>query len=184
MSKIITVLRGGGEYTEEHVERLRKQCRGYPFEVLDDSRMLHGFPGWWAKIELFRFKGPYLYMDLDTMIVGPLDDLLAAAEKHEFIALRDFYKPTQMGSGLMAWNGDMSRIYDRFLEHPEKHMVRCKTPARWGDQGFISDCDLGSVAYWQDVLPSQVVSWKRDGVTADANVVCFHGKPRPWDVGL
>jgi hypothetical protein len=184
MSEIITVLKRGGEYDDSHVERLRKQCRGYPFEVLDDDRMLHGFPGWWAKIELFRFKGPYLYMDLDTMITGPLDTLLAAAEKHDFIALRDFYRPNQMGSGLMAWRGDMSHIYDRFLEDPQGHMARCQTPKRWGDQGFISECDLGDIRYWQDVLPGEVVSWKRDGVTGDANVVCFHGKPRPWDVGL
>lgn len=183
MTVILTVLRRGGEYTDEHVDRLRQQCRGYSFEAIQDEDMLHSFPGWWAKIEAFRRKGPILYMDLDTLITGPLDDLFNAVEQHDFIALRDFYRPTQMGSGLMGWRGDMSEIYNTFLTNPEAHMKRCRTTKCWGDQGFI-DGVVKQKTYWQDVLPGQVVSYKKHGVTQDANVVCFHGKPRPWDIGL
>lgn len=183
MTRILTVLKRGGEYTDEHVDRLRAMCDGYSFEAICDEDMLHGFPGWWAKLEVFRFKGPILYMDLDTSITGPLDDLLAAAEQHDFIALRDFYRPTQMGSGLMAWSGDISYVYHEFLLNPEGHMKRCRTPKCWGDQGFI-DGVVRRKTYWQDILPGQVVSYKKHGITNDANVVCFHGKPRPWDIGL
>ena len=125
-------------------------------------------------------------MDLDTLVCGPLDPLLEAAETHHFIALRDFYRPNQMGSGLMAWSGDMSRLYRAFAENPTGHMDRCRTPTRWGDQGFIDPLTKDR-RHWQDVLPDKVVSWKvhcKDGIPDTASVVCFHGQPRPWDVGL
>lgn len=189
--KILTVLRSGGEYTKDHVERLRWQCDRYAFGVefhclTDlDGTLQHGWPGWWSKIEAFNIKGPVLYMDLDTTVRGDLSPLLAMAEKHDFIALRDF-NPNQreMGSGLMAWSGDMSRIYDEFTEDPEGHMARCRTPRYWGDQGFIEPLTPGR-KYWQDLLPGAVVSYKmhcRNGIPEGARVICYHGKPRPWEV--
>lgn len=196
---IVTVLRSGGEYGPEHVRRLFYQCRQFApeagFVCLSDQplplpirwiRLQHDWPGWWAKIEAFRLACPVLYMDLDTSIVGPLDQLLAAVEQHEFIALRDF-NPGQreMGSGLMAWRGDMTRIFKAFRAGPDEIMARCSTPRLWGDQGFIETQTEGR-AYWQDILPGAVVSWKKhcqSGVPDGARVVCFHGKPRPWEIG-
>jgi hypothetical protein len=39
---------------------------------------------------------------------------------------------------------------------------------------------------WQELVPDQVFSYKahiRDrAVPPSARVVCFHGKPRPWEV--
>lgn len=194
---VLTVLRSGGEYTTAHVDRLREQLKQHapkvPLICLSDVptvvpryALTMGWPGWWSKIELFKVTGPVLYMDLDTSIVGPIDDLLDAVTRHEFIALRDFNAPSrEMGSGLMGWSGDMRRIYDEFAIDPAGHMARCRTSRHWGDQGFIEPL-TPTRAYWQTLLPGQVVSWKkhcRGGIPAGARVVCFHGKPRPWDVG-
>lgn len=187
--RIVTVLKSGGEYRSEHVDRLRAQCARFApdaeFVCLDDERLEHSWPGWWSKIETFRIVGPVLYMDLDTTIIADLTPLLAVAEQHEFVALRDF-NPSQreMGSGLMAWSGDMSRIYDEFADDPHGHMDRCRTPRFWGDQGFIEPLTQGR-EYWQDLLPGAVVSYKkhcRGGVPDGARVICYHGKPRPWEV--
>ena len=190
-AKIITVLRSGGEYRAEHVERLRKQCEvhapGVEFLCLSDldGGLVSDWPGWWAKIELFRLRGPVLYMDLDTTVIDDISPLLRIAEDHDFVALRDFNpKQRAMGSGLMAWSGDMSRIHAEFSASPAAHMKRCTTPAAWGDQGFIEPLTPDR-AYWQDLLPGAVVSWKKhcgSGVPDGARVVCFHGKPRPWEV--
>lgn len=194
---ILTVLRSGGEYRPEHVLRLRDQCARHapdtPFVCLSDidvpgvrvRQLAHGWPGWWSKIEAFGVPGPVLYMDLDTTVRGDLSPLLAAACLHPFIALRDF-NPDQreMGSGLMAWSGDMRRILAAFLADPDGHMARCRTSRHWGDQGFVEPLTPGR-AYWQEVIPGMVASWKmqcRDGVPSDARIVCFHGQPRPWHV--
>jgi len=193
---ILTVLRSGGEYTVDHVERLRHQVREHapkdtPFICLTDHGsnplFLHDWPGWWSKIEALRFAGPILYMDLDTHIVGDLSPMLSCIADHEFIALRDplIARPT-LASGIMAWRGNQRRIYERFRQNPQAHMARCRFRNKWGDQGFIAE-DVTFPAYWQDLFPSQIVSWKvdcRDGIPPDARIVYFHGKPRPWDVGL
>lgn len=193
MTRIFTVLRSGGEYRPEHVERLRRQCAvhapGVEFVCLSDvgvPALRHDWPGWWAKIELFRFTGPILYMDLDTTVCGDLAPLLDAAQRHEFIALRDF-SPTRkgMGSGLMAWAEDARWIYDRFKHDPERYMRECQSFHSWGDQGFINQ-HTPDRAHWQDILPGSVVSYKRHCLPKTpegARVVCFHGNPRPWEIG-
>ena len=190
-AKILTALRSGGEYEEGHVERLREQCSKHApdveFQCLTDldGTLRHGWPGWWCKMELFRVTGPVLYMDLDTTVVGDIGPLLGLAECHRFIALRDF-NPAQrdMGSGLMAWNGDISFLYVLFAHDPERHMAENRS-GRWlGDQGFI-DRNVGHREHWQNLLPGAVVSYKKhclSGVPKDARVVCYHGKPRPWEV--
>lgn len=194
MTTVLTVLRSGGEYRPEHVERLYAQCEGHEFLCLSDIPldvphylMLHKWPTWFSKIEMFRLRGPILYMDLDTSVTGDLGPLLEAATQHDFIALKNPMKsPSRFGSGLMAWQGDLSHIYDRFRETPQHHIQRCQTRARWGDQGFIAECEPDPVL-WQDLFPGEILSWKADcteGVPPQARIVYFHGYPRPWDIGM
>jgi hypothetical protein len=191
---VLTVLRSGGEYRPEHVTRLYDQCIGQAFLCLSDVdlpvphyRMQHGWPGWFSKLEMFRLHGPILYMDLDTTVTGDLTPLLDAAEEHDFIALRNpLPTPSRFGSGIMAWRGDMSRVYKRFKEAPAYHAARCTTQQVWGDQGFIAETETPS-AYWQDLFPGQIASWKvdcKEGVPPDARVIYFHGYPRPWQIGM
>lgn len=187
---ILTVLRSGGEYRQEHVDRLRKQCETHapdvPFLCMTEGNGLkHDWPGWWAKCETFRVRGPVLYMDLDTTICGDLTPLLDVACNHDFVALRDFNPHMRdIGSGLMAWRSDMRGLYETFIDDPAMHMASCQTRRWFGDQGFI-DRHVGAREYWQTLLPGAVVSYKkhcRGGVPEGARVICYHGKPRPWDV--
>jgi hypothetical protein len=190
-ARILTVFREGGDYRPEHVERIRKQCARHApdteFLCLEGPLLTNDWPGWWSKIHLFLHPGPVLYMDLDTLIVNSLQPLLDAAEQHEFIALLNpMDTPSKFGSGLMAWNGDLRYIYDRFAADPGYHMARCKTSQLWGDQGFISE-DCPDPAFWQDLFPDEILSWKVDcktGIPHKARVVYFHGQPRPFDIGL
>lgn len=193
---ILTVLKSGGDFRTEHVLRLRDQCRAYApgvqFECLTDIiglpqsvGLTHNWRGWWSKMEAFGIKGPVLYLDLDTTIVAPLQPLLDVACSHAFVGLRDFgYPARELGSGLMAWNGDQSHILAAFRADPDAAMAECSTPAKWGDQGFIEPLTPDR-EYWQDLLPDAVVSYKKHcmgGIPSGAVVVCHHGKPRPWEV--
>jgi len=191
---ILTVLRSGGEYTPAHVERLYRQCAAYPFLCLSDVelpvphyRMLHDWPGWFSKLEMFRLQGPILYMDLDTAVTGDLNPLLDAVRQHDFIALRNpLDTPSRFGSGLMGWRDNLNHVYRRFAQAPDYHARRCTTPQVWGDQGFIAE-DEPHPVFWQDMFPGQILSWKvdcKEGVPPEARVVYFHGQPRPWDVGM
>jgi len=156
--------------------------------------LIHRWPGWWSKIELFRpglFEGPILYADLDTVILGALDDMVLG---HRFTVLRNFWADRQgadrVGSGLMAWDADLSVIYREFCESSQLVMRDYTTTERWGDQTFIKDHTPIEPERWQDKHPGRIFSYKRHVVPAGgrvpegASVICYHGKPRPWHTPL
>lgn len=204
---VVCVLRAGGGYDAEYVERLKAGVEKHLpaehlFVCLSDVPvpchripLKHDWPGWFAKMEVFRSPEPVLYFDLDTIICGDLTDIAAQAAQSEFTALRDFYRENGLGSGMMAWNVDMRRLYDQFAADPKGFQAHY---GQRGDQVFIEDhVNLPGVARWQDRLPGQVVSWKAhvrkaeniresgDGsIPPGARVVCFHGLPRPRDTEL
>lgn len=196
--KIVTVLRSGGDFAPDHAIALQAQCKrhapGVEFLCLTDFRdvpgrrsLTHRWPGWWSKIEAFRVPGPALYMDLDTVVTGDLGPLLEVARREWFTVLRDFNpQQRELGTGLMAWSGDLSIIYRRFLKDPAGHMAANSNPRHWGDQGFI-ERQPEPRGYWQEHVPGMVVSWKKHclggRIPEGARVVCFHGEPRPWAVG-
>tara|TARA_R100001244_G_scaffold47793_2_gene42606 strand:- start:1623 stop:2222 length:600 start_codon:yes stop_codon:yes gene_type:complete len=192
------VLRSGGEYKSEHVERLRRQIAehlpGVPFLCLTDMALpaditalplAHRWPGWWSKIELFRpdIDGAILYLDLDSSAVGDLSDMTAV---NRLAIMRDVYRPDGLQSSVMFLpQSERGRVWREWMRCPEKWMRFYRVG---GDQAFLERLWLKSAARWQDILPGQVVSFKADkiaerGVPENARVVAFHGKPRPWDVG-
>lgn len=183
------VLKTGGEYNRHHVEKLRDMVGDCDFVCLSDDPSVpgyvplkHNLPGWWSKIELFALPGPILYFDLDTVVLDEIDDLMAAIEQHDFLILRDVYRgkddPMAMQSSVMGWRGDMSYVYDLFMVDPAAWMTSLRD-----DQRFLEKVVEGAT-YWQDVLPGALVSFKVNvqgkHVPKDAQVIFFHGQPRPW----
>jgi hypothetical protein len=145
------------------------------------------WPGWWAKLQLFRVAtGQCLYLDLDTVIVGNLDRLVSKQLSMPANWAQSGHGGCQ--SSVMSWGEDYSFIAEAFdpdlLGEPVngncgpygKHRL-------WGDQEFISDVmgDPGEV-----VIPMpHIYSYKyhaRNGCPEDASVICFHGEPKPGQV--
>jgi hypothetical protein len=131
--------------------------------------------------------GDFLFMDLDTVITGPLDDILAVKK---LTLLRDFYRngvklKEGLGGGLMYLPADKavrSPVWDFWMQQPQLQM---KVYSR-GDQFLFEKFWLNTAARWQDVVPGQVVSWKvhcQNGVPPEARLIAFHGQPRPFAVG-
>lgn len=195
MLRVLSVLKSGGDFDEEYVRRLYcgvEYNRGVEcsFTCLSDVYnsngimtvpLVSGLSGWWAKLELFRFIGPVVYFDLDTLIVGRLDELfrLILASKQTIFMLRSF-RSNQPASGVMGWNGDFRFVYEDFKQ---QDISRYR-----GDQEYISAtlAHRGvQPEFIQDHFPG-VYSFKRHcqkGIPKDARIVCFHGRPRPKDVG-
>lgn len=207
MITVACVLRSGPEYRVEHVVALRDGVRrhlslphrfvcltdlGGEVEAADIEPVdiPERWPGWWSKICLFRpglFDGPVFYADLDTIIVGQLDSIVLG---HRFTVLQNFWKPHNIGSGLMAWNANLSQIYARFEAAPARFMEEYRTPDKWGDQAFILNHSPIPPDRWQAKHPHRIFSYKRDivrrrgVVPQSASVICFHGQPRPWSTPL
>lgn len=210
MLTVACVLRSGPEYKASHVAALRDDVTKHltvphRFVCLSDCDvpceripLAHRWPGYWSKIELFRpglFDGMALYIDLDSAIVKQLNDL--TAYPHRFTMLRDFYWPEFPASGVMAWSVDLSAIYHAFAANPKPYMLAKPTRGAWGDQGVIAKCAPVAPEFWQDIFPRKIVSYKAhvrkpqhpresgDGcVPADAALVAYHGRPRPWQAPL
>lgn len=157
---------------------------------VDHIPLVHGWPGWWSKMELFRpnlFTGPVLYIDLDTVIINNIDNFVSLPQDGAFYMLRNFthgrIDKQACGSGVMAWSGDYSHLYREFLRDPDKHMTEYRTPLRWGDQGFIGEHQR-SKKFLQDAYPGEIISYKVDYLHGKESIdgvkiVCFHGRPKP-----
>lgn len=178
------VLRSGGDFGPEHVQWLARQVPGLvcladvPVPGVETVALQHDWPGWWAKMEAYgpAIDGDILLIDLDTVV------LRLPETPTETTVLRDFYAPEVMGSGfLFVTAADRARIWEAWLANPAKHMRdNQRWPEAWGDQGFLRPL-IGDAAKWGDNVRSYKVHCT-GGVPAGTDVVCFHGKPRPWDV--
>lgn len=137
--------------------------------------------GWYNKIFLFK-DGLFpagdriLFFDLDTVIVGKLDDL--AAYDGPLALLRDFYRPLGCQSSIMAWEaGKHSDIWSLYVDesYPE-------VPG--GDQAWI---EAFRAVRLQDKFGPMFASYKvnncRSAPSNNASVIVFHGNPRPHECG-
>lgn len=208
MTRIVTVLQtralnalqpGSSEFNYKHVKALYAQCRewsnGVDFQCLTNEKiggidcvpLKRNWSGWWSKLELFdpELPGDFLFVDLDTVIKGPLTDILAVSK---LTMLRDFYRDGKklkegLGGGLLYLpHKARQSVWDDFTANPALSMRLFPR----GDQFLLEQHYLNTAQRWQDVVPGQVVSWKvhcQHGVPPEARVICFHGKPRPWEVG-
>ena len=197
---IACVLKSGGEFTVDHVERLRNMVGRnvtipYRFVCLSDIDLdiceriplKDNYPDWWSKIELFRpdleLNAKTAYFDLDTDITGNIDNILIA-NGFDFALLEPWGLRNERsriyGSGMMLWknDGEYSFLYDKFNKDVIKRYR--------GDQEYISSSlkEHGNFHLLKEVATG-IYSYKKhclSGLPEDAKIVCFHGKPRPWQV--
>lgn len=198
MTKIVCVLRSGGDYGPEHVAALRKAVTPHEVICITDAWeadnvpepkvvMAHDWPGWWAKMNVMdvaAIPGDILFSDLDAIIYD-IEPILAACKGDMPILLEDFLRKGGLQSSLMYLpKRHRLEAWQAFKSDPEAIMARFQ---RGGDQQFLETLWLGDAARWQDVLPEQIVSYKRDcwnGAPPDAKMIVFHGSPRPWETEL
>lgn len=201
------VYRSGGHYGKDYVEKLKESVDKYStmeFRCLSDDPTVpgylpleHDWPGWWSKMELFRpdIEQDILYMDLDTVLCGPISLIESVCGKHSLpIMLRDFYSPERLASGVM-WLPKRYRglVWKAWTKDPIGVMARCGS---YGDQMLIGEVYAGLAMQWQSLLPDTFASYKAHVLkkvppTVDVievepelvKVVCYHGRPRPRETG-
>lgn len=197
--------RPGGGYTDEYVYNLQRAVARYVqvphrFVCLTDQRLkcetiplVTRWPGWWTKLELFRprlFDGPVVYLDLDTVLVSDITDIVT--EAYDFACATNWKGGgAHISSAVMAWNGllDLSHIFTSFrLEMRREY----ETWQFWGDQGHVQRF-LGRpfedlLARWpKRIVHTKTHIWNSRRATpaaapAGASIVCFSGKPRPHEL--
>src|SRR5690606_34803109 len=108
---------------------------------------------------LFRpdIPGDIFYLDLDTLVIAPLDDVANAGR---LTMLRDFYRPERPASGVMylpevtRW-----RIWEEWIKYGPDNAMR--DFAAGGDQAFLGTLDpIKRTAHFQDLFQDQIISYK------------------------
>ncbi len=141
--------------------------------------------GWWSKLNLFapslETLRPFLFMDLDTLINGDINqfNLTGAKQEGDLVMLEDFYKKTVPASGMMwipANNIKVQTIYDGFISDSSAIIARYR-----GDQDYIAS-KVRPDKFWQQIS-GKIGTFKPKGKQLkekpiDIDLVCFHGIPR------
>lgn len=178
---------------DEYIERLYRGFlfnlrRSFRFVVLSDRETdvvgvdlipMHGarLPFKMNKLKLYEIlEGPSLIVDLDTIVIGPVDPLLDHDE--EFVTLRDFWEGKTGGGITYVRQAESWRHLCPAANHAPEH----GSERRWFRQVIPED----QWTAWQDIAPGAVVSYKehcRNGPPDGASVICYHGSPRPHETG-
>lgn len=199
MSLTVWCVLTGTKYTDKDVYILRSMVDRnlsipYHFRCLSDRKVpgvdcvvpVERWPGWWLKLALFRYStGDNLYLDLDSVIVGPLDDLFS-----EQLSLPANWAQSGWGgcqSSVMSWGLDYSYLPDMFnvneLE-PATPLDCGRYHGMHGDQDFIT-LHMGNPDGTSVIPMKGIYSYKyhcQNGPPEDARVICFHGEPKPNQV--
>lgn len=208
MVTFLTVLKYGSTektrlgYKPEHVYAIQNQIKKHykkphKFFCLTDHenlkcptiKLLHNWPGWWSKLELFRFnfspEETIVYIDLDTVILSDITTLVDYP--HKFSALAEALPQgitDNLGSGIMIWTGAQIDIYNKFKEGAAHFM---NIHRAHGDQAFIQEMRPGFMKL-QDKFCG-LYSYKftlqdKDNPPVDTKIIYFSGKPKPWQADV
>ena len=188
----------GDKYDDYCVQRLQRETWRYltiPHRfVCVTERDIEGvecltpevdWPGWWGKLDLFR-RGTEqnLYLDLDVVITGNLDELVM---RHAQCTLAMPWNWAQSGHGgcqssVMLWRGTKAGIISEAFNPAIAYWPPVNKPGvLWGDQEYITQHRDGGFPV-TEIQSGEIVSYKyhcRDGLPEGAKVVVFHGEPKP-----
>ena len=198
---VLCVLRSGGIYDAEWVRKLRdgvaRNMGEHRFICLSDVEvpceripLKHDWPGWWSKIEMFRhgvITQDTLYLDLDTVITGPLRNVVEHCKFPGFAMLENFHTAEMVGSGVMWFgrNNVPHDVYHKFVIDPQRimdHYATAKVGPYMGDQAFIWDTLDRQVNTLNLPWISSYKKHCRNGLPKGTSIVCFHGRPRPTEI--
>ncbi len=161
---------------------------------LPDMDLPPGKERGWRKLStfqdpLFDLQGPTLFLDLDVVVVGSLDDFFKISG--DFRVIHDWLRPRRIEGNTSVYRFDANAHPDAFAYFME-HIDEVKANFRH-EQAFLSDYmhKKGILEYWppewcvsfkRSCLPPFPANlWKVPEIPEGARVVVFHGNPNPED---
>ena len=146
----------------------------------------------WRKLTVFKEKfgglsGPTLFLDLDVVIVGKLDEFFTYPG--DFLIAHDKKNPGKIEGNSSVFRFEIGK-YPEILEYFEKNSELVKNEVRH-EQAYLSReiHKLGKLEYWPDewvpsfkyhCCPSWIKSWFRAPfIPNKSKIILFHGLPNP-----
>jgi hypothetical protein len=223
MKRNIVTLKWGTRYGSEYVNRLASAVRRhtktpvsivcftddragidpsviiYPIPEIDlpDAEMLTG----WRKLCLFRgdlpIEGVGLFVDLDVVITGPLDDFFSFGSEEDIPIIHNWLPPhkTWFRPDPMIGNSSVFRfqlnkcqfVWEQFHREKDWALANFRPP-----QSYLTHCIRPRMKFWpatwvrsfkrhcRPVFPLNLILEPK--LPKGARIVAFHGKPDPEDV--
>jgi hypothetical protein len=206
--QVYTTLRSGGEFLPKHVQVLAREVLkwsppGTTFSCLSDIDIpgvdvipfKTNWPTWWGKMELLgpEFRGDLLFMDIDTVITGPLDDFLRAGQPlsthRGCVALMFMPEAARVEPGEI-FRKDAERIIEEYWG--EDIFLRAVWTGQFSLPKTFADTVEDKLAcgmQYEDVLPGQLLYRKKKSafdpprpivLGSNTRLIMFQGDPRPW----
>ena len=212
----ILCMKWGTKYGPEYVNRLyamvRRHLRGdFRFVCLtDDSTGIRsevqclpipaldlppGIPErGWTKLATFSkdlhgLRGTALFLDVDVVITGSLDDFFT--QPGEFLIIHDYKRPWRITGNSSVYRFELGAHPD-VLEYFRGHFAEIRQKFR-NEQAYLSDFlhRQGKLQYWpaawcpsfkyHGIPPWPTNYWRAPFVPAGARIVIFHGECNPPD---
>ena len=154
--------------------------------------------GAWPKLsvfaaELYGLRGRAVFIDMDTVVCGPLDRFFDFDAPFVAIDTSNNWRPggepgqgaALVGTGIFAFDlGAQAQILSEFQKDPQAAFDACKLEQVWVQK------TASSLAYWPRNWVISFKRWLRQPVGLDlfkvpksppeeTSVVAFHGDPRP-----
>ena len=212
----VICMKWGSKYGPEYVNRLYAMVRRH---LTGDFRMVcltddaHGirtevacFPipplelpsgipeRGWTKLATFAadlhgLHGTALFLDLDVVIVGPLDGFFT--QPGEFVIIHDYKRPWRITGNSSVYRYTLGAHPD-VLEYFRTHFEQVRSTFR-NEQAYLSDFmhRKGLLSYWPagwcpsfkyHCIPRWPSNyWIAPVVPKDARIVIFHGECKPPD---
>jgi hypothetical protein len=199
---VVLVLRSGGDFAFRDVELISRHINGkwrfantpriiclwdkasesYDLGNIQIIPLTNTYKGTWSRMQLYSPEmeqyRPLLYIDLDTAVINSLEKIFnLVKEPDKFIVLEDFWQKGQLATGLVWFPANSEKIKIIWEKWNKGNQV----------QGFRMDVFLRKCVqpdlFWQQ-LTTTIYDFKPKTklvlslLPEDADLVCFHGKPR------
>lgn len=220
MRRNIITLKWGNRYGSEYVNRLAAAVKRFTKEPvtvvcftddaegIDPSVEVYPIPeidlppasmvNGWRKLCLFRrdlpIEGVGLFLDLDIVITGPLDDFFTYGELEDVPIIHNWVAPhkTWFRGVPQIGNSSVFRfhlnhcgyVWDQFHGEKEWALANFRPP-----QTYLTHCIRPKMKYWPDewvrsfkrhCRPMFPLNWIFEpSLPKEASIIAFHGKPDP-----
>jgi hypothetical protein len=146
----------------------------------------------WRKLSVWQYplaglEGDVLFLDLDLVVTGPLDDLFDFTPGG-YVAIDNWTQPGKCIGNTSVFRfpvGRYTRIFDAFIQDPDAIITRWRIEQQYVSQAIP---EMGfwpaqwCVSFKHSLLPRWPLNFFRaPTLSRDARIVAFTGKPDPDD---
>lgn len=175
----------------DNAEGVRPEVECLPCPTVDLPAPYNN-TGWrkialWAR-ELPGMQGDWLFLDLDVLVTGALDDFFDYEPDKTFIVMQNWTQPGQGIGNTSAFRfrvGQHPYIYDRLV--PEFDSIL----GQFNNEQIYISRTVSEMAYWPDdwcvlfkthcVPPMPRRWWRSPTIPDGARIIAFPGDPNPHD---